>query len=94
MTNTSGLLKPEMFANIRIGDTAKRKVPVVPATAVLTQGLDSFVLREESTGRFRRQQVKSGREIQGSIVIEQGLSANDRVVTTGTLLLSNGLGGK
>jgi hypothetical protein len=27
-------------------------------------------------------------------VIEQGLSANDRVVTTGTLLLSNGLGGK
>ena len=94
VANTGGLLKPEMFANIRIGDTAKRKVPVVPATAVLTQGLDSFVLREESTGRFRRQQVKSGREIQGSIVIEQGLSANDRVVTTGTLLLSNGLGGK
>jgi cobalt-zinc-cadmium efflux system membrane fusion protein len=94
VTNTGGLLKPEMFANIRIGDTAKRKVSVVPATAVLTQGLDSFVLREESTGRFRRQQVKSGREIQGSIVIEQGLTANDRVVTTGTLLLSNGLGGK
>jgi cobalt-zinc-cadmium efflux system membrane fusion protein len=92
--NTGGLLKPEMFASIRIGDTVKRKVSVVPTTAVLTQGVDSFVLREESTGRFRRLQVKSGREVRGSIVIEQGLTSNDRVVTTGTLLLSNGLGGK
>jgi multidrug efflux system membrane fusion protein len=83
-----------MFASIRIGDTVKRKVSVVPTTAVLTQGVDSFVLREESTGRFRRLQVKSGREVRGSIVIEQGLTSNDRVVTTGTLLLSNGLGGK
>ena len=92
--NPQGLLKPEMFASIRIGKTVKRKAPTVPSNAVLTQGPESFVLREESAGRFRRRAVKSGREIQGYTVIEEGLASNDRVVTSGALLLNNGLGGK
>lgn len=86
--NSSGLLKPEMFATIRIGGAAKRNVPVVPSTAVLTQGADSFVLVEESPGHFRRKPVKSGKEIQQYTVVEEGLGANDRVVTSGVLLLS------
>jgi cobalt-zinc-cadmium efflux system membrane fusion protein len=94
VANSEGLLKPEMFASIRIGHAAKHKVPTVPSTAVLTQGLNSFVLKEESEGLFRRQPVKSGRELHGYTVIEQGLAENDRVVTSGALLLSNGLTGK
>ena len=90
VTNSGGLLKPEMFASIRIGDTAKRKVNEVPTNAILTQGADSFVLLEESAGRFRRRPVKPGREIQGYTVIENGLGPNDRVATTGVLLLNNG----
>ena len=92
--NPEGLLKPEMFANIHISGTTKRRVPTVPSTAVLTQGAASFVLREESPGQFRRRQVKSGREIEGYTVIEEGLDTNDRVVTSGALLLSNGAGGR
>lgn len=92
--NSAGLLKPEMFANIRIGGASKRKVPTVPSTAVLTRGADSFVLVEDTTGRFRRRQVKPGREIQGYTVVEDGLANSNRVVTAGVLLLYNGLGGK
>jgi membrane fusion protein, heavy metal efflux system len=92
--NSDGLLKPEMFANIRIGGTVKRKVSTVPSTAVLSQGPESIVLVEESAGRFRRRPVKAGREIQGYTVVEEGLGAKDRVVTSGVLLLNNGLGGK
>ncbi len=92
--NPQGLLKPEMFANIRIGKTGKRKVATVPSTAVLTQGSDSFVLREESAGHFRRRAVKAGNESHGYIVINEGLTPNDRVVTSGTLLLSNSLDAK
>jgi len=92
--NPNGLLKPEMFATIRIANSEKREMPTVPTSAVLSEGQNAFVLREESQGRFRRQQVKAGREIQGYTVIEQGLGANDRIVTSGALLLSNGLGGK
>ena len=94
VSNPDGLLKPEMFASIRIGNTNKRKVAIVPSTAILTQGRDSFVLSEESAGRFQRRQVKSGREIQGFTVIEDGLTSSDRVVTSGPLLLSSGLRGR
>src|SRR5262249_36363254 len=87
--NPAGLLKPEMFASMRIGNSVKRKVKAVPATAVLTQGSDSYVLREEPDGRFRRRQVKPGREVEGYVVIEDGLASNDRVVTSGALLLNN-----
>ena len=89
VTNAGGLLKPEMFATIRIGGASKRNVPVVPSTAVLTQGGDSFVLVEESPAHFRRKTVKSGKEIQQYTVVEEGLGPNDRVVTSGVLLLSN-----
>jgi len=92
--NSDGSLKPEMFADIRIGGTAQRKVPTVPSTAVLTQGAESFVLVEDTAGRFRRRRVKPGREIKGYTVVEDGLAGGNRVVTTGALLLSNGLGGK
>jgi membrane fusion protein, heavy metal efflux system len=92
--NSSGLLKPEMFANILVGQAAKRKVLTVPSTAVLTQGSDSFVLVEESSGRFRRRTVMPGREIRGRTVIEKGLGADDHVVTTGVLLLNTATDGK
>lgn len=91
--NPNALLKPEMFASIRVGAAVKRKIATVPSTAVLTQGAESFVFVEESAGRFRRRPVKAGREIQGYTVIEEGLAANDRVVASGVLLLSSGLRG-
>src|ERR1051326_1890785 len=87
--NSAGFLKPEMFATIRIGGAAKRNVPVVPSTAVLTQGSESFVLVEESPGHFRRKGVKSGKELRQYTVVEEGLGQNDRVVTSGVFLLSN-----
>jgi len=92
VVNKGGLLKPEMFASIRIGGSSKRKVPIVPSTAVLTQGTESFVLVEDSAGKFRRLQVKPGREIKGYTVVEDGLPEGSRVVTAGVLLLYNGLG--
>lgn len=92
--NPDRLLKPEMFATIRIGQTTTRTRPTVPTSAVLTQGTSSFVLFEESPGRFRRHEVKAGREIHGYTIVEDGLHTNDRVVTSGALLLGNGLAGK
>ncbi len=86
--NPSGLLKPEMFATVRIGSTVKRTVDTVPASAVQKQGSDSFVLVEVSRGRFRRSPVTTGKQIEDYTVVESGLSAADRVVTSGALLLN------
>jgi cobalt-zinc-cadmium efflux system membrane fusion protein len=89
--NPNGLLKPEMFAKVRIGGTAKRSLPVVPSTAILTIGADSFVVVEESPGHFRRKAVKPGKEIQQYTVVEEGLIRDDRVVTSGVLMLNKEL---
>lgn len=93
--NPGGLLKPEMFARIRVGDAVKQRVVTIPSSAILTEGDRLFVLVEDSPGRFSRRQVKNGPEIDGNTaVVQQGLRANERVVTTGVLLLSSAEGGK
>jgi membrane fusion protein, heavy metal efflux system len=92
VSNSNGLLKPEMFARIRVGDAVKQKVATVPSNAILTEGERSYVLLEESTGRFRRREVKSGREVEGNTVVESGLRPTDRVVTSGVLLLNSAEG--
>jgi cobalt-zinc-cadmium efflux system membrane fusion protein len=92
VSNSNGLLKPEMFARIRVGDAVKQKVITVPSNAILTEGERSYVLIEESAGRFRRREVKSGREVDGNTVVDSGLRAGDRVVTSGVLLLNSAEG--
>src|SRR5262245_26738094 len=89
--NPAGVLKPEMFAKIKIGAAIKQNVPIVPSSAIITQGPDTFVLIEESARAFRRRQVKTGREMGNETVIEAGLRAGERVITQGVLLLNNGL---
>jgi len=92
--NANGSLKPEMFATIRITSAAKRTVSTVPSTAVLTRGTESFVLAEDSMGRFHKRKVKTVRDTQGYTIVEEGLTSRDRVVTSGVLLLSNMLPAK
>jgi cobalt-zinc-cadmium efflux system membrane fusion protein len=94
VTNANGSLKPEMFATIRIASAAKRTVSTVPSTAVLTRGTESFVLAEDSMGRFHKRKVKTVRDTQGYTIVEEGLTSGDRVVTSGVLLLSNMLPAK
>jgi cobalt-zinc-cadmium efflux system membrane fusion protein len=93
VTNAGGLLKPEMFAKIKLGAAEAQSVPVVPASAVIAQNDQSLVYVEEAKGRFRRRQVKTGRDLQGMTVVEDGLKPGERVVTHGVLLL-NGIVGK
>jgi cobalt-zinc-cadmium efflux system membrane fusion protein len=92
--NSNGVLKPEMFARVRVGEAVKQKVMTVPSNAILTEGSRSFVLVEASGGKFVRREVKAGREIGGDTAVEEGLAPTDRVVTSGVLLLSSAEGSK
>ena len=83
-----------MFARIGMSAAVKQKVVTVPSNAVLTEGERTFVLIEESPGRFIRRQVKTGPDVEGNTVVQEGLLPNDRVVTGGVLLLSSAENGK
>jgi len=52
--NTEGLLKPDMFATIKIRSATPQMVPVVPVSAVLSQGQETVIFVEEEPGRFHR----------------------------------------
>ena len=87
VNNTNGLLKPGMFARMKIIAAARKSVPVIPASAVVARGENSFVLIEEAPGRFRKQKVEIGHEVDGSVMINSGLKVGERIVTKGAVLL-------
>jgi cobalt-zinc-cadmium efflux system membrane fusion protein len=86
--NPDGLLKPDMFAKIKIGDGAEKSLLVVPSSAIVSEGNDSLVFVEESRGHFRRRQIQAGHETNGMVVIDSGLQPGERIVTRGGLLLN------
>ncbi|HEV2668170.1 MAG TPA: efflux RND transporter periplasmic adaptor subunit, partial [Blastocatellia bacterium] len=87
VNNPNGLLKPDMFARMKIIAAARKSVPVIPASAVVARGENSFVLIEEAPGRFRKRKVDIGHEVDGSVMINSGLKVGERIVTRGAVLL-------
>jgi len=87
VNNPNGLLKPDMFARMKIIAAARKSVPVIPTSAVVARGENSFVLIEEAHGRFRKRKVEIGHEVDGSVMINSGLKVGERIVTKGAVLL-------
>lgn len=86
MDNRAGRLRPEMYGRIRHVDTL-RKVPVVPASAVIQGENVTVVFRELRPGVFRQVPVKLGDRAGDRFAVLEGLAAGDRVVTDGGMLL-------
>lgn len=96
--NTTGALRPGMFARIRVRGRRAYPVLVVPATALTyaTYGDTVFVV---SRGRIKghpaliahQQIVTTGRERHGEIEITKGLKKGQIVVTAGQVSLRNGM---
>ena len=86
--NPNGLLKPDMFATIKIGAAGKQPSPTVPASAIVVDGNDSLVFIAESPGHFRRRTVHVGKEVEGGFVIDSGVHPGEVIATRGALLLN------
>ena len=87
--NTDDLLWPGQFVDVSLTLTAENAV-VVPAQAVQAgqQGPFVFVVKPDLTVESRR--VKVGRRLPRELVIDEGLTAGERVVTDGQLRLVPG----
>lgn len=89
--NPDGFLLPGMFARLRV-PYQKRKAVFVPDTAILFDQAGKYVLVVNEHNVVQPpKRIKTGREEGGMIIVEEGLTPADRVITTGTLRAKPGL---
>ena len=85
--NPERLLKPGMFASVRIHLDRPRPVAAVPVRAVLRDEHGYHVFVESSPGTFLMRRMVPGREENGWMRVESGLLPGERIAVRGALLL-------
>jgi Cu(I)/Ag(I) efflux system membrane fusion protein len=86
--NPQRKLKPGMYANSEI-DINLGTTLTVPASAVLQSGLRQLVFVDQGQGVFAPREVKLGAQADSRFVALEGLTAGERVVTSGNFLLDS-----
>jgi membrane fusion protein (multidrug efflux system) len=89
LENPQLILRPGLFARIRVKGQTKRNVLVIPEAAIVPRGQDKIVFRIEN-GQAMEAKVTVGGRNNGLVEILDGLSADTTVVTAGQQMLKNG----
>ena len=93
LPNLEGVLKPEMYARVslltRDGQIALR----LPNSALVTEGLYSFVFVESVPGTFVKRKVGLSVQDREYSYLSSGIAKGERVVVNGALLLQSELSG-
>jgi len=86
LDNAAGKLLPEMFVRAALLQESGHAVRV-PNGALVNRGLYTYVFVETAPGRYQRRQVTLLTRGGDNSYVGKGLVENERVVTTGALLL-------
>jgi membrane fusion protein, multidrug efflux system len=88
--NANRALWPGEFVNVRLIVGARHNGISVPLAAIQQGQNGAFVYIVLPDGRVRQRSVAIAETLDGSVLIDRGLQANDRVVTAGQYRLSDG----
>lgn len=87
LDNPRGALKPKMFANVRLQAALGERL-TVPEEAVLVAGDTRVVFVDRGEGRLEAVKIETGQQAGGYVEVSQGVSAGERVVTSGNFLIA------
>lgn len=88
--NTTGELKPEMYANIVIESKLGDDVLVIPSEAVIRTGTRNLIFIDLGDGKFRPQEVVLGPEGENGLVqVDDGVYEGQQIVTSAQFLLDS-----
>ncbi|WP_028022202.1 efflux RND transporter periplasmic adaptor subunit [Enterovibrio calviensis] len=87
--NANGELKPNMFANIALQPVTDDAVLTIPKSSVIRSGGMTRVVLAEGEGKFRSARIEIGREAGETIEVLQGLTDQDRIVTSAHFMLDS-----
>ncbi|MBK4733430.1 efflux RND transporter periplasmic adaptor subunit [Noviherbaspirillum pedocola] len=90
--NADGKLHPEMFARVFFLADGERSAVPVPNTALVAEGVNTYVFVETEPGVFRKREVRLGQHGPEQSFIEGGVKPGERIVTEGALLLNAEVG--
>lgn len=90
--NPDARLKPEMYARI-IAVNENAQQPKVENSALVTEGLKTFLFIETSPGVLEKREVELGFRGHDFSFVRRGLNGGERVVSSGALLLNAELAG-
>jgi cobalt-zinc-cadmium efflux system membrane fusion protein len=85
--NHQGELKPGMFANFSIITGEAASAPAVPQRAIVYEGDAARVWVAEDDGTIAARSIRTGRIADGMVEILAGVSAGEKVVTSGALFI-------
>ena len=88
-TNDDGVLKPNMFADVKIYGGAKRGVLVVPRESVILSGGSARVVKRVEDNKYQPVDVVTGMESREHVEVLDGLSEGDVVVTSGQFMIDS-----
>lgn len=91
MENSTGRLKPEMFATIRVSSEPAADVLVVPETAVQSDQSRSFVFVLQEAGVFEARTIRLGDRNGTFAEVLDGLREGEMVVKEGAFILKSEL---
>jgi multidrug efflux system membrane fusion protein len=100
LANREHLLRPGMFVAVRVILPLEHEVITVPETAVdkTIYGDSVFVVHQSASSTAdrpgyiaERVYVKTGRSVDGRIVIREGITSGDLVITAGQVNLNSGM---
>ncbi|MGD0614256.1 MAG: efflux RND transporter periplasmic adaptor subunit, partial [Verrucomicrobiota bacterium] len=92
VANPDKLLKAEMYVTVEVVQAADKLAAAgveIPASAVFMMDNQYYLFIETAPDHFRRQLVKVGTEQDGKTPVFEGITAGQRVVTGGALLLQS-----
>lgn len=88
IANPDGLLKPDMYANVELQQSAT-PVLTVPDSAVLQTGTRSVLFVARGNGQFEPREVQTGAKGGGYIEIRRGVAAGETVVVDANFLIDS-----
>jgi cobalt-zinc-cadmium efflux system membrane fusion protein len=89
--NPDRLLKPEMFATVRVYLSSSSEVLTVPLEAVQNGPTGRVVFVQRGTNDFEVRAVKLGQELGEMVTVLEGVSVGEQVVTKGSFVLKSEL---
>ena len=87
--NPQEVLKPNMYASVRIFGGPREDIIVVPLQALIRTGRAERVIIALGDGRFEAREVQAGIESGDWIEIIEGLDAGEEVVISGQFLIDS-----